>query len=747
MPHRKYEPWCEFAHGLPFDAKWPERKWPAQRLIRAPRWCSVDLRDGNQALVNPMDVNKKIRFFRTLLLMGFKEIEIGFPSASKLDFDFTRLIIEKEEIPEDVWLMVLVQAREHLIRQTIEALKGAKNVIIHLYNSTSELQRRVVFNLPKDEIKAMAVKETKLIRLLSEQILIPSGCRVRFEYSPESFTGTEINFALEICHSVAEAWSPTKQNPIILNLPETVQNCGPHFYADQIEWMHNHLKDREKIVISVHPHNDRGTGVASAELALQAGADRVEGCLFGNGERTGNVCLVTLAVNLLHHGIDPELDLSNLPSVVEMYQDCTEMVIPDRHPWVGSLVYTAFSGSHQDAIKKGFEAMKKKQQLLSLTGEGEKTSSSSVAIWEIPYLPIDPKDLGRNYEAIVRINSQSGKGGIAFIMESDFGIQLPRGMQIEFSQCVQSWCDKTAKEVDSKKIYEIFRESFLDLKFPLDLVTYKVSSCCSPRKGSNETVSPNTCSASAKDESCLGVNKRCHTGTQGTPGSSPLITVKRQDLGKVYNDESVDDDSRIMATTDASCPMVPSNAGQNTQLSTIIHKSINGNCMNESPSSEWLVVDRPILGNGNLNMSNKSTVQYDDMMSPQSYTERVFVDARILLNGLNSIDLQGNGNGPIDAFIIALNQLNKSTTLLGHFDFEVQTYYEMAIGQSSSAEAICFIELKATTNSQHENESMAPSSQMRRWGAARHTNTTTASLHAICSAINRFENLRSGISS
>lgn len=658
MPFEKYEPWCEFIHGLPFDNKWIERKWPSQRLLRAPQWCSVDLRDGNQALVNPMDVNKKIRYFRTLISMGFKQIEIGFPSASKLDFDFTRLLIEGDEIPDGVWVMVLVQARDHLIKQTIEAVKGAKRVIIHLYNSTSELQRRVVFNLTREEIRDMAVNGTKLIRSLSDEFLIPLGCQVRLEYSPESFTGTEIQFALEVCHSVMDAWRVSDSNgPIIFNLPETVQNAGPHFYADQIEWMHCHLKERQNVILSVHPHNDRGTGVASAELAMHAGADRVEGCLFGNGERTGNVCLITLAVNFMHHGIDPELDLSNIPHIVEVFEECTGMKVPDRHPWVGSLVYTAFSGSHQDAIKKGLEAMKKKKK------------SQHHVIWEVPYLPIDPKDLGCSYDAIVRLNSQSGKGGVAYIMESVFGIVMPRGLQIEFSRSVQKWCDETAKEVDPQKVYELFCEVYLDNKTPLHLTTYRIVPSNRSQKQS-----------------------QCDWQNHQVPPSQNV----RNEMHDVESSTTTDDMSTMGCSDEAA--------------------------MNESPTSGWLVVDRPILTDE----------------CPQHGDQKIRIEAELEVDSSNKIVLMGQGNGPIDAFLTAFNHSSIVCTpaLEGLQNFQINNFYEMAIGKGSSAEAICFIELQADLMK-------SPSKKLPCWGVARNTNSMTASLHAICSSLNRISRLHS----
>eukprot|EP00922_Rhytidocystis_sp_ex-Travisia-forbesii_P007396 GHVS01010801.1.p1 GENE.GHVS01010801.1~~GHVS01010801.1.p1 ORF type:complete len:407 (+),score=34.97 GHVS01010801.1:44-1264(+) len=394
MPIHKYSPFPSVC----FDDGWTTRKWPSNRISSAPQWCSVDLRDGNQALVNPMSVEKKLVYFRLLVSMGFKEIEIGFPSASDIDFTFCRQVITEETLPSDVWLSVLVQSRDHLIERTIEALKGAANVIIHLYNSTSTLQREVVFRQSREGIIQLAVTGTKLIKKLVDEKLRPEGSNVRLEYSPESFTGTELDFALKISEEVAVTWNASPTDKLILNLPATVEMSTPNIFADMIEWMVAHLTHdgyRDSVDVSVHPHNDRGTAVAAAELSLLAGADRVEGCLFGNGERTGNVCLLTLAMNLFTQGTDPRLDLSNVPSLVRLYEDCTEMCVPPRHPWAGSLVFTAFSGSHQDAIRKGLEAVSKRAD----------------GLWQVPYLPVDPMDIGRTYEAIVRINAQSGLHG------------------------------------------------------------------------------------------------------------------------------------------------------------------------------------------------------------------------------------------------------------------------------------------------------------------------------------------------
>jgi 2-isopropylmalate synthase len=419
-----------------------DRTWPSKVIDKAPIWCSVDLRDGNQSLVNPMGHDRKARMFQLLLDMGFKEIEIGFPSASQTDFDFARWCVEEGGVPADVSLQVLVQCRPELITRTFEALEGATNPIIHFYNSTSELQRRVVFGKDVAGIKQIAVDAAKMIMDMSAK----AGGGYRFEYSPESFTGTELEVALEICNAVIAEVRPTAENKLILNLPSTVEMATPNIYADQIEWMCRNIDNRENVIISLHPHNDRGTGIAATELGLMAGADRVEGTLFGNGERTGNVDVVTLALNMYTQGVDPKLDCTDIERIKAVYEYSNEMVIPERHPYVGELVYTAFSGSHQDAINKGMKAIKK----------------ANSPIWEVPYLPIDPQDVGRTYEAIIRINSQSGKGGIAYILQEDYGINLPRNLQIEFREDIQRITDEEGKELPSKKIYERFIERYVD---------------------------------------------------------------------------------------------------------------------------------------------------------------------------------------------------------------------------------------------------------------------------------------------
>ena len=419
-----------------------DRTWPDKVIEHAPIWCSVDLRDGNQALVDPMGHERKARMFQLLLDMGFREIEVGFPSASQTDFDFTRWCIEQGNLPDEVDLQVLVQCRPELISRTFESLEGAKTPIVHFYNSTSELQRRVVFEKDVAGIKRIATDAAKMITDMAAK----AGGGYRFQYSPESFTGTELEVALEICNAVTEIVRPTADNKLILNLPSTVEMATPNTYADRIEWMCRNLDNRENIIVSLHPHNDRGTGIATTELGLMAGADRVEGTLFGNGERTGNVDIVTLALNMYTQGVDPKLDCSDINRMKDVYEYSNQLTIPERHPYVGELVYTAFSGSHQDAINKGMKALKK----------------ANKELWEVPYLPIDPQDVGRSYEAIIRINSQSGKGGIAYVLQADYGLNLPRNLQVEFSQAIQQITDAEGKEVPVKRIHEQFLETYVE---------------------------------------------------------------------------------------------------------------------------------------------------------------------------------------------------------------------------------------------------------------------------------------------
>ena len=422
--------------------KLKNRSWPTNQISNAPIWCSVDLRDGNQALIEPMGIEKKLRFFSMLIELGFKEIEIGFPSASETEFNFVRKLIEDNLIPSDVKIQVLSQAREHLIKRTFEATEGAKNVIFHLYNSTSTLQREVVFKKDKAGITKIATEGAELVQKLSNEY---NKTDWQFEYSPESFTGTELDYAAEVCNEVNNIWHKGNKNKTIINLPATVELSTPNIYADQIQWMNENLKNRDKIILSLHPHNDRGTAVAAAELGLMAGADRIEGTLFGNGERTGNVDIVTLGLNLFTQGIDPQLDFSDINKTMREVEYCNQLPVHPRHPYAGDLVFTAFSGSHQDAIKKGFDEMR----------------NSNDSKWRVPYLPIDPEDVGRTYEAVIRINSQSGKGGISYILEQDYGVTLPRRMQIDFSQVIQKQADETGKELDSKEIWESFENYYL----------------------------------------------------------------------------------------------------------------------------------------------------------------------------------------------------------------------------------------------------------------------------------------------
>lgn len=432
---------------------YPEREWPNKEIQKAPIWCSVDLRDGNQALIDPMVVEEKIEFFQFLIKLGFKEIEVGFPAASQIEYDFLRQLIERKMIPDDVRVQVLTQCRKELIDRTFEAIEGCKQAIVHIYNSTSTLQRDVVFHKDKAEITQIAVDGTNMVK---EHIKDFPG-KIILEYSPESFTGTELDYALEICTAVQKTWGATKENPIIINLPSTVEMTTPNVYADQIEWMNKHFENRESIILSVHPHNDRGTGVASAELALLAGADRIEGTLFGNGERTGNVDVMNIAYNMFSQGIDPELNIEHINDIIEIYERCTKLPIHPRHPYAGKLVFTAFSGSHQDAINKGIAAMKERNN----------------EYWEVPYLPIDPADIGREYEPIVRINSQSGKGGVAFVMDTYFGFKLPKGMHREFADVIQKISEKQG-EVSPDLIMQKFREEYLDRKEPIHFRQLKV---------------------------------------------------------------------------------------------------------------------------------------------------------------------------------------------------------------------------------------------------------------------------------
>ena len=448
MPYTKY---VAYDKQVPFD--YPERTWPGKRLQRAPRWCSVDLRDGNQALVNPMDSERKLRFWNLLVSMGFKEIEVGFPSASETDFDFIRMLIERELIPDDVTIVVLTQCREHLIRRTYEALKGAKRAIVHFYNSVSVLQREVVFRKNKEEIKKLATDAAELCKDLENEA---KGIDLYYEYSPESFTGTEPEYAVEVCNAVIGVIKPTPEHPMIINLPATVEMTTPNVFADEVEYVSTHLDDRDSVVLSLHPHNDEGMGVAATELAVLAGADRVEGCLLGNGERTGNVDLVTLGLNMLTQGIDPQIDYSNVPEIRKTVEYCNQIKISERHPYAGNFVFTAFSGSHQDAIKKGLEA---REVAADRVG-----ADLDKFVWLVPYLPIDPKDIDRTYEAIIRVNSQSGKGGMAYLLKTNHNLDLPKRLQVEFDKIVQNFADTTKKEVKDEDIWRLFKDEYLPVE-------------------------------------------------------------------------------------------------------------------------------------------------------------------------------------------------------------------------------------------------------------------------------------------
>ncbi|MBF6397041.1 2-isopropylmalate synthase [Nocardia cyriacigeorgica] len=460
MPTFRYRPFAEEVEPITL----PDRTWPDKVIDRAPAWCAVDLRDGNQALIDPMSPARKRRMFDLLVRMGYKEIEVGFPSASQTDFDFVREIITDGAIPDDVTIQVLTQCRPELIERTFEACSGAPNVIVHFYNSTSILQRRVVFRADREAVKKIATDAAKLC--LETEKKHPDT-NWRYEYSPESYTGTELEYAKEVCDAVSEIIAPTPDKPLIINLPATVEMATPNVYADSIEWMHRNLARREAIVLSLHPHNDRGTAVAAAELGYQAGADRIEGCLFGNGERTGNVCLVTLGMNLFSRGIDPQINFSDIDEIRRTVEYCNQLPVHERHPYGGDLVYTAFSGSHQDAINKGLDAMK-------ATADAAGADVDDIA-WEVPYLPIDPKDVGRTYEAVIRVNSQSGKGGVAYIMKTDHGLALPRRLQIEFSQAIQQITDGEGGEVTPKEMWDVFATEYLEPVRPLERIKQKVT--------------------------------------------------------------------------------------------------------------------------------------------------------------------------------------------------------------------------------------------------------------------------------
>ncbi|OFR68049.1 2-isopropylmalate synthase [Corynebacterium sp. HMSC078H07] len=481
MPVNRYQSFAQEVEPVTLT----DRTWPDKTITVAPQWCAVDLRDGNQALIDPMSPERKHRMFDLLVKMGYKEIEVGFPSASQTDFNFVREIIEGDKIPDDVTIQVLVQAREHLIRRTFEACEGAKNVIVHFYNSTSKLQRRVVFRKDRPAIKKLATDAAELIKSIAQDY---PDTNWRWEYSPESFTGTELDFAVEVCNAVVDIMEATPDNPMIINLPSTVEMISPNVYADQIEWMHRNFAKRDSIIMSLHPHNDRGEGVAAAELGYMAGADRIEGCLFGNGERTGNVDLITLGLNMLTQGVDPQIDFSDLPKIRETVEYCNQLRVPERHPYGGELVFTAFSGSHQDAINKGLDAL---AQVVRPGANNTDVSWEELreTTWEVPYLPIDPKDVGRDYQAVIRVNSQSGKGGVAYIMKTDHGINMPRAMQAEFSSVVQAVTDAEGGEVNSKNMWDIFAAEFLDRTTPLELESFHVDNSTTESEDAKVTAS------------------------------------------------------------------------------------------------------------------------------------------------------------------------------------------------------------------------------------------------------------------
>jgi len=619
MAFNKYQEFLNW-YDIPFDDKWKQRSWPSKRIKQAPRWCTVDLRDGNQALINPMNHDKKLRFFLHLVEMGFKEIEIGFPAASQIDFDFSRYIIDNNLIPDDVEIQVLCQCRESLLKKTIEAVAGAKNVILHIYNSTSELQRRVVFEKPRAGIKAIAVEAAQIVKKMADESLVPNGTKVRYEYSPESFTGTELDFALEICEAVLAVLAPKPEDKLIINLPSTVEMSTPNVYADQIEWMSTHFENRDKIILSLHPHNDRGCGVAAAELGILAGADRVEGCLFGNGERTGNVCLVTLGMNLFSQGIDPEMDLRDIQASINVAEYCNELKVPERFPWSGSLVYTAFSGSHQDAIKKGMAKM-------ALAGEDAK--------WEVPYLPIDPKHIGRDYEAVVRVNAQSGKGGIAYLLEQNYGIILPKEVQMEFSPVIQAITDKTSAEIKPAMIMEAFTNHYLTQANGYELKNFEVSS----------------------------------------------------------------------------------------KLAAVLELETRG--ITEVPAclqSELVSICKPLKERADCYTAFRQN--FVDFKGPVELVEYTTTGvSEVTFNGTLSIEggerktVSGKGNGPIDAYMHALNELYKDA-------LKLQSYAQHDLQHCSEADAVCYI-------------SVSYSEGAPKFGCGINSNTTVASLQALTVAVNR----------
>ena len=534
MPTHRYRPFAEEVEPISV----PDRSWPERILTHAPMWCAVDLRDGNQALIDPMSPARKHRMFELLVRMGYKEIEVGFPSASQTDFDFVREIITQNKIPDDVTIQVLTQCRPELIERTFEACEGAPRAIVHFYNSTSILQRRVVFRADREAVKAIATDGAR--KCVEEAAKFP-GTHWRFEYSPESYTGTELEYAKDVCDAVGDIIQPTPANPIIFNLPATVEMATPNVYADSIEWMHRNLARRDSVILSLHPHNDRGTAVAAAELGFQAGADRIEGCLFGNGERTGNVCIVTLGMNLFSRGIDPQIDFSNIDEIRRTVEYCNQLPVHERHPYGGDLVYTAFSGSHQDAINKGLDAMK-----LAADQAGADVDDIT---WEVPYLPIDPKDVGRTYEAVIRVNSQSGKGGVAYIMKADHGLMLPRRLQIEFSQVIQKITDGEGGEVSSKEMWDVFADEYLRPVRPLERIRQRVDGA--EVDGGTDTITA-TVRVNGEDVEIVGA------------GNGPLAAFVDA-LGAVGIDVAVLDYSEHAMS-----------AGEEAQAAAYVETSING---------------------------------------------------------------------------------------------------------------------------------------------------------------------------
>lgn len=592
MPYYKY---VAYDKQVPFD--YPQRTWPTKRLHRAPRWCSVDLRDGNQALVNPMDSERKLRFWNLLISMGYKEIEVGFPSASETDYDFIRMLIERELIPDDVTIAVLTQAREHLIRKTYESLRGCKHAIVHFYNSLSVLQREVVFRKDKEGCKKLATDAAKLCKKLESEA---EGIDISYEYSPESFTGAEPEYSAEVCNAVIDVIKPTPDHPMIINVPATVEMTTPNVFADELEYMNNNLKNRDSVVLSIHPHNDCGMAVAATELALLAGVDRVEGCLLGNGERTGNVDLVTLGLNLLVQGIDPQVDLSNVPQIRKTVEYCNQVKISERHPYAGNFVFTAFSGSHQDAIKKGLEA-----RHVAAERAG---ADLDKFVWLVPYLPIDPKDIGRSYEAVIRVNSQSGKGGMAYLLKVNHNLDLPKRLQIEFDKVVQRYADETKREVKDEDIWRLFKNEYLPVE-------------------DNGTTAAGHVVGDSADESLKPWGRLKLLNLQvssGEDGSDTVLKVKLLDRGA-------------------------------------------------------------------------------DLKNP---TERV---------------ISGVGNGPIAAFVSALNALDLTVS--------VNDYAEHTTGAGADAVAASYVECEI--GEEPESEII--------WGVGLDSSTTTSALKAIISAVNRHE--------